>query len=402
MIWAAVLAPTALLALFSAAEMAIVHADRAEIRARAASGDRGARRALGVLRAPAAALGACRVGSALCATASAIGVLAAAEALSLPPLWAVAVLILPLNLVLGRLVPQGVAQERASALAPALTALLAPFTLLLTPLRWALEGWTRLWAGPHGVAGAPLSREDLRLLLETPGEATLADGDQAIIRRIFAVSGATVEDVMVPLIEVVALPHTATCAEAANRIHASGRSRLPVYQERVDRIVGIVLQHDLLAVTDWSRPVSTVARRPLFVPETRRIDALLGELRRSRQRMAVAVDEYGGATGILTAEDLLEEIVGDIEDESDRSRPAVRATGEREWSALGRAEPPALLQATGLRLPDGDYNTVAGYLLFALGRVPRVGERVSLEGYELVVSRASERAILEVTVRRVP
>ena len=174
-------------------------------------------------------------------------------------------------------------------------------------------------------------------------------------------------------------------AEAAEQMIQSGHSRLPLYKERVDDITGVVLHQDLMSETDWSRPVSEISRTPLFVPETKRVDHLLLDLRRARLRMAVVVDEYGGSVGIITVEDLLEEIVGDIEDESDREKARVRRVGEREWIAVGHAEREHVEAAIGLVLPDGDFETVAGYILTITGRIPKVGEQVETDGHLLML-----------------
>ena len=127
---------------------------------------------------------------------------------------------------------------------------------------------------------------------------------------------------------------------------------------------------------------------------------LLLDLRRARVRMAVVVDEYGGSVGIITVEDLLEEIVGDIEDESDREKPRVRRVGEREWIAVGHAEREHLEAAIRLILPEGDFETVAGYILTRIGRIPKVGEQVETDGFLLTVNKANERAIQEVHIRQ--
>jgi CBS domain containing-hemolysin-like protein len=178
-----------------------------------------------------------------------------------------------------------------------------------------------------------------------------------------------------------------------------GFSRLPVYRKRVDRIVGMVMHSDLLFAPDDARPVGSVMHEVRFVPETKRVDELFLDLRRKRQRIAIAVDEYGGAVGLISIEDILEEIVGDIEDEYDRQRPLVRKVGERQWVASGRVEAEVLLETTGFEMPDGDYETLAGFLLSRFGHVPAVGERLAWGAFVFTVSLANERAILEVDVQ---
>jgi CBS domain containing-hemolysin-like protein len=209
-----------------------------------------------------------------------------------------------------------------------------------------------------------------------------------------------VEDAMVPLIEVAGVPDGATCDDAAAVMVEQGYSRLPIYRKRIDRIVGLVNHHDLLFAADGKAPVTSVMHPVSFVPETKRVDELFLELRRKRQRIAVAVDEYGGAVGLISIEDILEEIVGDIEDEFDRHRPLVRKVGEREWVASGRVEAEALALHTGFEMPEGGYETLAGFLLTKLGRVPAAGERLTWGDHVFTVSLANERAILEVNIAR--
>ncbi|MDP6932120.1 MAG: transporter associated domain-containing protein [Myxococcota bacterium] len=216
----------------------------------------------------------------------------------------------------------------------------------------------------------------------------------------FAFTEAIVEEAMVPLIEVSALPESATCAEAVQLMNRSGHSRVPIYRERIDQVTGVLRHQDLLCLEDWNTKVTQAAHPALFVPESKAVDQLLPEMRHAHQGMAIVVDEYGGAVGIITVEDLLEEIVGDIEDESDRSRKLVRRMGAREWLAAGRAEREHLEQGCGLELPEGDFETLAGFILAQLGRIPRKGEQVHLDAFTFTITHANDRAILEITVRK--
>ena len=177
-----------------------------------------------------------------------------------------------------------------------------------------------------------VTREELRLLLGGARRGDLTASDRRLIKRVLEFTESTVEDAMVPLIHVVAIPDADTIGEAAAHGRV-GPLRLPLYRDRIDQITGIVLHQDIFEADDWARPVTTIARTPLFVPEIKRVDALLAEMRNERKRMAIVVDEYGGAAGIITVEDLLEEIVGEIEDESDRARPMVRRLERGGWRA---------------------------------------------------------------------
>ena len=264
---------------------------------------------------------------------------------------------------------------------------------------WVFERVARI-AGGDGNNDRPVTRADIQVLLDATTDPNLTAADKAMIRRVFAFTEAVVEEAMVPLIHVIAVPEETTVADAADQMIKSGHSRLPVYRERVDDITGVVLHQDLMNEKDWTRPVAEIARTPLFIPETKRVDHLLLDLRRARLRMAVAVDEYGGSVGIITVEDLLEEIVGDIEDEMDREKTRVRRVGEREWLAVGHAEREHLESKVGLDLPDGDFETVAGFILTQTGRIPKAGEQVEAQGHLLTVNKANDRAIQEVHIRK--
>jgi CBS domain containing-hemolysin-like protein len=384
---------------FSGSEIALVSSDRMLMREKADAGSVGAQLALKLLAKPAWALGTCLVGTNLSAiSASTLVATLVTGRLGLPAA-AAAAFVVPLTLTFGEMVPKALYQHHANRLAPIVALPLYPLSVLLRPALWVLDRLSQL-AGGDGHAERGLSRRELQLLLDGAKSADLSPEDRRLLSRVLSFNEGTVEDAMVPLIEVTALPSTASLTEAARRMAESGHSRMPVYRDRVDDIIGIVLHQDIIAAPNWTEPVSSLLRPAMFVPESKRIDQLLVEMRRQKQRMAVAVDEYGGAVGLITIEDVLEELVGEIEDESDRPDALVRRTGEREWLAAGRAEREHLEAAAGLTLPDGDFETLAGFLLSVLGRVPSAGEQMTVGRCTLTVMKASERAIIEVRVRR--
>ena len=384
---------------FSGSEIALVSADRLKLQSDAEGGRRGAKLALKMLERPAFALGTCLVGTNLCTIAAATLATGLVARWTGAPAWLPVLIVWPLTLTIGEMLPKAVYQHHADRIVQVVVFPLRLVSLLVSPVLFLIDGIARLLGGTLDDGDRTVTRQELRLLLETTRAPNLTPDDRRLIRRVFAFTEATVEDAMVPLIRVVAVGRTATVADAAMRMVETGHSRLPIFDERVDRICGVVLHQDLLTTDDWDAPVASVARDPYFVPETKRVDELLLEMRRLRQRMAVAVDEYGGAVGIITAEDILEEIVGEIEDESDRSAPMVRRVGEREWLVSGRAEREPIQAECGLLLPDGDFETVAGFVLARLGRVPQAGATVRSGAFTLTVHKASDRAILEVRIR---
>jgi putative hemolysin len=393
---------------FSGSEIAVASADRHRLRAEARQGGKGASLALAMLERPTWLLGTCLIGANLATVCGAtISAVLVARLLHLPEAWAV-LFFWPLTLIFGELVPKALYQHHADRLAPLVVWPLRALSWTLTPALLLFERLSSSFGAGPGQARPAATREEIRLLLDAAhvggsgaeDQDALRPADRALIRRVFQFTESVVEDAMKPLIEVVAVSTGTTLSQVARKMALSGHSRLPVYRDRVDQIVGVVLHQDVLASKDWTRPVGDSMRPCMFVPETKRVDALLIDMRRQRAHMAIAVDEYGGAVGIITIEDLLEEIVGEIQDESDRDMDAVRHTGEKEWTATGRAEADDLLQSCGFVLPDGDYATLAGYILATLGRVPRPGELVTAEDFVLTVTKASDRAIQEVVLRR--
>jgi CBS domain containing-hemolysin-like protein len=204
---------------------------------------------------------------------------------------------------------------------------------------------------------------------------------------------------MTPLVDMVAVSEESLSGEAIELTVQTGYSRLPVYRERIDNIVGRIEARDLLAAPRDDIPVAQLMRPVHFVPESKRIDELFREMRDEADPMRIVVDEYGGSVGVVTLEDLLEEILGDIEDERDHAAPGIRATAPDEWRVPARTELEELEEAIGHSLPPGDYETVAGLLLAALGRIPEPGEKVRVGRHVFYIEAASERAIEMVKVR---
>jgi CBS domain containing-hemolysin-like protein len=383
---------------FSGSEIALVSADRLKLQSDAQEGQRGSVLALRMLEQPAWTLGTCLVGTNMCTiTAATLAASMVTQQFQLPAAAAV-LIVFPFTLTVGEMLPKAIFQHHADRIVPYVVFPLRAVGLLFAPALFVLAALNHFLDSEEQQSG--VTREELRLLLDGARRGDLTANDRQLIKRVLEFTESTVEDAMVPLIHVVAIPATATIGQAARRMAESGHSRLPIYRDRIDQITGIVLHQDLFEADDWSGSVGSIARSPLFVPEIKRVDALLAEMRNERKRMAIVVDEYGGAAGIITVEDLLEEIVGEIEDESDRARPMVRRVTDREWLASGRAEREHLEQAAGMRLPEGDFETLAGFILFTLGSVPHPGAEVNHGRYSIQVTKASDRAVLEVRIRR--
>jgi CBS domain containing-hemolysin-like protein len=231
-----------------------------------------------------------------------------------------------------------------------------------------------------------------------PGEADVTTQEAEMIDKIFDLGETTVREVMRPLVDVVMLPDTATPREAIALIQQRGYSRIPVYRQRETDIVGVVAAMDLLRAGTGARRLDELMRQPYYVPETKPIDDLLRELQRARLPMAIVVDEYGTSTGIVTLEDIVEEIVGEIQDEHDRPPAAVDRLPDGSYWVAGRAGIDEVNDALDWALPKRDYETVAGLVLATLGRIPRRGEEFQIPGYTITVLEADARHVNAVKI----
>ena len=397
-------------ALFSGAEIAIVSADRARLRARAEAGDKGASLALALLEKPEWLMGtiltchnASFVTNVSLATIAAISFAGPAygEALSVA-------LVIPLLVVFGEVVPKGYCQERADAIAPLLARVVWAARRLVYPVVWLISALIGAVAGlrTRGGEGAPfVTRRELESLVEEPSDGDVQAMERKMIGRIFSFGELDMENVLVPIVDLSAVDEGGEVEEVIRKIEDDGHSRILIYRENMHHIVGVVHARDVLGLGAEAagrlREKEGLIRSVYFVPETKPAGDLLDELMSRKDKMAVVVDEYGACTGIVTIEDLVEEIVGDIADEYDVDEaPMFRRAGEGDYLIDARMEVEDAREALSLPVPEGDYVTLAGYLLERFERIPKEGERAFLEGWTLIVEAASERRIESVRLTR--
>jgi len=391
-------------AFFAGCELALAASPLPGLRRRAASGSRGARQAVAFLEAPERLLTATLVGNTAALVLSGTGAALLGSRLGGVPGAAAAVLLLGPVLTVGAdLVPRTLCQYRAERIAPLLAPALTAATRVLFPLtalarRGAAALLTVLRIERSGRSPF-LSREDIRVLLGQGERGAAAGRARGLIDRVFAFGERTVREAMIPLVDVVALAEEATVADAVAIVEAYHFARIPLYEDRVDRLTGFLHTLDLLGA-ETSAPLRPLLRPAPYVPESRRLDDLLRDLQRARTQMAMVVDEYGGVVGIVTMEDLLEELVGEIEDEDDDAIPAIRRLPDGAWLVDARIEVERLNEETGLQVPKGEYETLAGYLLALLQKIPEPGEEITTEGIHFLVTEADRRSILKVKIRR--
>ncbi|MBN9225162.1 MAG: hypothetical protein ABS63_00815 [Microbacterium sp. SCN 70-27] len=392
---------------FAATEMALVTLRESQINAIASRGRRGAKVA-GLARNPNTFLSAVQIGVTVAGFASA-AYGATSIAPSVAPLfvgWGMSasaaltlattvltLVIAYLSLVLGELVPKRLAIQRNAQFAYAVAPVLDGFATVMKPVIWLLSVSTnalvRLLGGDPHKSGDELSDDEVRDIVAT--HQGLPEDERRILDDVLSLRGRQISEVMRPRPEVVALDDNATVGDAVVRVSELPFSRYPVANTSIDDIVGFVHVRDLFeaAAADPSRLLSDVMRPISYVPSSARVLPTLTRLRAAGDQIAVVVDEYGGTDGIVTLEDLVEEVVGEIFDEYDTTEDADAASGIVD----GRLNLGDFEEVTGLALPRGSSDTIAGFVTERLGRLARVGDSVEVPGATLQVTSLDRRRI---------
>ena len=319
-----------------------------------------------------------------------------------------------LHIVLGELAPKTLALERAEQTALAISwPMHAFYTIFSWPIRlldWAGTRTVRLFGlHPTGDHASIYTEEELRHLIEISRKSGhLEAGEQALINRVFDFTDAEVREAMIPRTEVEALPDTATLADAEQAFCEHGYSRLPVYREHLDDIVGVLFMKDLMPCLRTVNPstfdVEKMLHPPLFIPATARLGAVLAQMQEAQTHLACVVDEHGGLEGIVTLEDLLEEIVGEINDEYDEEVRAQIVEGPDGTFILdGMLAVRDANRRFDLKLPEeAGYTTMAGFLLAKAGRILRPGEEVEHDGAHFLVEQVERRRIRRIRYKPAP
>ncbi|MDA8206878.1 MAG: hemolysin family protein [Thermaerobacter sp.] len=310
-------------------------------------------------------------------------------------------------LLFAEITPKTFASHNAERVAIRLSRFLKVSKSLFYPvvqvLTWAGIGVIRLLGG-NAEGGRLMTEEELRTLVEVGEEQGLLEANERdMIQGVFDFGDTVVREVMVPRIDVQALEETATLGEVWDMLVEWGHSRLPIFRGTIDDITGVIYARDILAY-GREKPLDTPARelaRPVqFVPETKKIDSLFSDFRRQRTQIAVVMDEYGGTAGIVTIEDLLEEIVGEIQDEyDDQEEELLKEITPGVVEVAGLLALDELNERCDLNLPHEDFDTVGGLVLHLLGRVPIEGEVVRLDNVEITVSQVEGRRVSRAVVR---
>ncbi|PWC03092.1 hemolysin family protein [Agromyces badenianii] len=403
--------------LFVASEFALVNLDRADVEARRARGETKLGLTISALKITSTHLSSAQLGITLTTLLTGYTMEPAISSLLAGPLTALGVpeaLVRPvgtitaivvatlLSMVLGELVPKNFALALPLATAKVVMPFQTAFTWVFKPavslLNGSANGLLRaVGIEPKEELSGARTAEELSSLVRRSASAGLLEQDTAtLLGRTLRFADHDASDVMTPRPRVAAVQRQEPAEAVLELARQTGFSRFPVYDDNLDDIVGLVHVKQAVAVPRERRadvPASALQSDALRVPETMKLDTLLGELRGRGYQMAVVVDEYGGTAGVATLEDLVEELVGEVSDEHDRTRAGIVRRGD-DVSFPGILRPDELLERTGIRVPEnGDYETVAGFVMAELGRLPAVGDEVLVDDGTLVVQRLDGRRI---------
>ncbi len=318
-----------------------------------------------------------------------------------------------ITLILGELVPKNLAIVRAEPIALRVAPIVDLLSGVARPLVWLLTSSTglvmRLLGSRGGAVVQPVSQEEIMAMVDTGAEeGVVQKTERELIDEVFEFGDTITAEVMVPRVDVRALPKDATLAEARQAIVETGHTRLPVYDGSLDNIVGVVHAKDVLQYlspdpkdSGTERRVTTIMRRAYHVPGAKHVTELLRELQRQQLHLAVVVDEYGGTAGIVTLDNLLEEIVGPIRDEYDaREEPEIQMVEEGQAMVRGGADLGDVGAALGIELETEGVDTVGGMVYARLGRIPSEGDRIDLGDAEVEVLGMKGRRVVKVRITR--
>ncbi|MFA4867641.1 MAG: hemolysin family protein [Pedobacter sp.] len=307
-----------------------------------------------------------------------------------------------MHIVFGELAPKSLAIQRPVATTLFISIPLQIFYVVLKPFIWALNSLAAIILKPFGIDTAGgheslHSNEELQYLLDQGKESgALEDNEHELIKNVFDFNERVVRNIMVPRTKISGVELNTPKMEVVSKIITEGYSRLPVYDTIIDKIIGIVHAKDLLPLLadnkDWV--LSDIIRKPYFVPETKKINDLLSELQQKRIQIAIVIDEFGGTAGMVTLEDIVEEIVGEIQDEYDEEKPIVERISDSEFIINAYATVYDVNEHLPHDLPeDEDFDTVGGLVSHAFGKIPEVGDSEECYGYLFTILKKTEQNI---------
>ena len=395
---------------FSGSEIAMVNADKVKLNALAGKGHRGSRMVLEEFRSPEMLLGTTLVGTNIATIVlTTVGTLLVIRLVGDSGEWIAFLVFTPLFLVLGEIVPKSVYQHRSTEIAPKAIYLLRVFRVLFFPLVVVFSRLSRLAARVFGGGmleqNVYMTREWIRSVAEMAERTSTVDAfDQGRIRRVIRFGDTTVGEAMIPIAEVTAINQTKSARRAVAMVRNRGYNRLPVYHRNISNIIGVatITTWDMMDASLLEQPLEDLTKPALYVSPRQTIDQLLPLLRKRDDHMAVVVDEFGSAIGMITMEDIIEEVVGEIDvgydfDEySPKKRHQIEEVESNVYLMDARIPISEACEVIGIALSDRDAHTVGGLVTARLRRIPKIGDVVEEAGFVIEVKDASERVPLRV------
>ncbi len=392
---------------FCAAEMALVSANRLRIRHLVHAGSGPARLIQKMLDHPEKFLSTAMVGiNVFLVLGSTVASFLVSRSLDLGDRgpFIATLIMLPLVLIFSEIVPKNLVRPRATRISLFFSYPLQFFYYLFYPLIQTVSlistGIIRIFGVKRKDTRLFSSVDDILLLMqEGQQQGTLTESERKMISRVFDFGENDVSDIMVPLIDVTVAPAGVRVKEITGLINQTGHTRIPIYQDRVDKIIGTVQVTDLVMAKE-EEPISSYIRPPYIVPESKPLEELLEELRNNDVNMAIAVDEYGGVAGIVTLENVIEEIVGEIRDEYDLEEVSLFRLKGKVADVSGRMRLDELNEKLTLNLPeDNEEETLAGFIIDLLGKIPDQGEKVSYQEHLFTIIQVTDRRIVRLEIR---
>ena len=386
-------------AFFAGSEIALISCDKIKIRSLADSGSKSARLVLSAYEDVDKFLGTSLVGINLALiTATLILTFYIEKTYGVSSEFYTVIILSPLIVIFGQVVPKAVFQSKRNTIILWAIYPLWIASRIFYPLLIIVSYFTSFLMNIIGQnKNSSITRDELLDVLEGDKEKPVTDFHTRILKRIFGFSETTVDEIMIPLVNIDALEHETTVDDAVKLIKKTGHTRIPIYEERIDNITAILHSFYLLGNNNPEDKVSKYALKPFYVPESKLVNELLDEMKEERTGMAIVVDEYGGAVGAITLEDILEEVVGEIEDEYDKGSRLWRKTGEKTYLINPIVEIEQINDDIGLAIPEGeDYDTLGGFLLYKYGSFPAVGEKIQFKNKTFEILKSTNRSIHEV------
>ncbi len=388
-------------AFFSGSEMVILSSNRIKLQKNISKGSKGSGIALDMINNPRWFLATTSTGTNMCVIIA--SVVAAVFFNSVFKTYAGVVTIItvsPFLLMFGEIIPRTIARKKATELAPVIARPLWIASKIIYPVTFMVYVISRFFYWSVGKENLSfVTEKELELVLDSTGKASdLKIKEKEFILRVFHLVKSDVADVMVPLVNVSAISQDASVKDAVRMINRTGYSRLLVFQDRVDNLIGIVHAFDLIDINKDLK-IKKIVRNVPFVSELQRAEELLISLQKNRNSIAVVVDEYGGCVGIITIEDILEEVVGEIMDEYDAEEGGIIRLDKNRFLINADIEIEFFNEKFKLNIPKYDYETIGGFLLKNMGRIPFQGESFNYNNLEFHIHRASKKSIKKVVVK---